>query len=206
MNKIKKCLLFIGILLGFLAIVQGRSFMRVDSLLSREAQTNVFQEIKILKVKNKDLQNEIKNLENTVEQLQDQNFALEVIEKEINEYMKLSGNYPIFGPGVNVLLDGEIHAPWVIDMINELYNAGAEAVSINGIRISNKASGIDVMPNDQLLINGSILTSPFNLNAIGKSDSILEILELPGGIFDRLEAAYSDVQIHSEMKDVIQMD
>jgi uncharacterized protein YlxW (UPF0749 family) len=194
-----------ALLLAFFVIAQGRSLEAIDKLIGRENTSNIFQEIKILKDKNLALKNEINDLELNIEQLSDQNLALEAIHGDIKKYKMLSGKFSIFGPGVTVTLTNDVPAPWVIDLINEFFSLGAEAVDINGIRISNHVSGIDTLPQGQMLLNGSILTSPYVFNAIGDSNVISTGLELPGGIFNRLSDAFPGLKIDIVKKDVIHM-
>lgn len=201
----KEYLVIVGLILGVLVTMQIRSVIGINDLFERDRNSNIFEELKISKDKNDDLRSEIDNLEESLEKLQDQNLALESIEKDIIEYKKLSGEHPIFGPGISVKITGNILAPWIVDLINEFFNAGAQAVDINGIRITNKIGGIDTMPNGQLLLDGNILTSPFIFSVIGDSKNMLSIFELSGGIFDRIKLAFPQAIITSKVHDVIQM-
>ncbi len=195
-----------AIALGALIVTQMRSFGEVNSMLIRDTQSNVFQEIKILKAKNEDLSNEIEELESTLEQLADQNLALQAIEEEIEKYKKLSGEDSIFGAGVTLTIDADLTTPWVIDLVNEFWNSGVQAVSVNGIRITNQAIGFDTYPQGQIFLNGAILSSPYVFSVIGEPSTIIGILELPGGIFDRLEDSLPEIVIKTEEKEIIQMD
>ena len=49
-----------------------------------------------------------------------------------------------------------------------MFNSTAQAVSINGIRITNQTAGFDVLPKGQIFLNGSILTYPYIFEAIGE--------------------------------------
>lgn len=198
-------IMIVAIVFGILLITQLRSFLQINDVFLRETQSNIFQEIKILKDKNADLREEIDKLELNLNQINDQNAVLEVLEKEINEYKKLNGKYPIFGAGASITIESKLTTPWVVDLINEFYNAGAQAVSINDIRLTNKALGFDTLPQDQILLNGVILSSPYVFNIIGDSSVIIDALESPGGIFDRMEASFKDIVIKIDKKEVIQM-
>ncbi len=202
-NKIY--IMVVGIVFGILLITQLRSFLTVNDVFLRDAQSNIFQEIKILKDTNFNLRAEIDKLELNLNQLNDQNVALEVIEKEIAEYKSLSGQYPVFGPGASIVIEYDLTTPWVIDIINELFNSGAQAVSINGIRLTNKTFGFDTLPQGQILISGVILSSPYVFNFIGDSNVIIDAFDSPGAIFDRLEANFKNISIKVEKKDIIQM-
>ena len=204
--KVQKIYIFISaIIFGFLLIIQIRSYESVNELFSRDMSSNVFQEIKTLKDGNEDLRREVANLEDLTIQLADQNLALKAIEEEIKKHEKLHGKSPIYGPGLRIEINADISSQWLVDFINELFNSTAQAVSINSIRITNQTAGFDVLPKGQIFLNGSILTAPYVFEAIGEGSSILEILELPGGIFDRIEASFQEVEIKTELKELVEM-
>lgn len=205
-EHVKKALILLStLLLGFFLVIQLRSFATVNEIIFRDQESNVFQEIQILKDKNDDLNDEVLELEKTISQLADQNSALQAIDDEIAKYKKLSGDFSIFGPGITVTLEGNISTAWVIDLINEFFNSGAQAVSINGIRITNKTVGFDTLPQGQILLNGSILSPPYSFDVMGESEVLMTILELPGGIFERLQSNFPGLKIDMMRKEVIQM-
>lgn len=193
------------IVLILLILVQMKAFTGADIMSGRDSQSNIFQEIQVLKDKNSDLEKEINGLEFTLERLNDQNSALEAFDEEAKEYKKLSGQSPIFGSGVNVVIDYQLPTEWVVDFINELFLSGAEAVEVNGIRITNRTDGFDTMPQGQMLLKGSILSPPYVFQAIGEYSTIVDILEVPGGIFDRLEATFPNIDIAVQQREIIQM-
>ncbi len=187
-------------------VFTDRTFDQMNDIFLREGESNFFQEIKVLKDKNEDLKNEITELEETLSKINNQDKALSTIEDEIKKYQKLSGDYSIFGPGFTVIMDGQINTPWIVDLINELFGYGAEAIAINGIRLNNDTLGLEMLPKGQILLNGSILSSPYTIDVIGEFSTLREILELPGGIFDRIQAAVDSVEISIMEKDLIKMD
>lgn len=205
MPKRKIYILITASVLGFFVIIQSRSFDTVTEILQRDTDSNIFQEIQILKDKNTDLRKEMEDLENTIKQITNQGQALNVIQEEIDKYTRLSGKSSVFGPGVSVEISGNISTPWVIDLINELFNSGAEAVAINGIRIVNGTLGFDTLPHGQILINGSILSSPYTFDAVGEPSSLAGIIDLPGGIFDRMKKTFPESKISIVEKEIIQL-
>lgn len=205
MAERKIYILVTAALSGFFVIVQSRSFDTVNELLQRDASSNIFQEIQILKDTNSDLKKETGELENTIKQLTDQGQALNSIQEEIDKYAKLSGKSSVFGPGVSVEINGKITTPWVIDLINELFNSGAQAVSVNNIRIINRTVGFDTLPQGQILLNGSVLSAPYVFNAIGEPSPLANILDLPGGIFERMKKTFPEAKISIVKKEIIQM-
>lgn len=198
-------ILIFAAIIGFFLTIQTRSFEGVNDLLMRDQESNIFQEIQILTDKNEDLENEVQTLEDTYDQISDQNFVLGSIEEDIRKYQNLNGDKSVFGPGITVKLEGNITTPWITDLINDFFNSGAQAVAVNGIRITNRTVGFDTLPQRQILLNGSILSAPYVFDVIGESKVLSNILELPGGIFDRLQNNFPDLKIEVTQKEVIQM-
>ncbi|MFA5948372.1 MAG: DUF881 domain-containing protein [Candidatus Gracilibacteria bacterium] len=171
----------------------------------RENDGNFFQEIKILKDKNEDLKKEVSGLEESLGQIADQDKALSAIQDEIEKYKKLSGDSQIFGPGFTLILNRDVALSWLVDLKNKFFEYGAQAVSINGIRLTNKTSGIDSLPKGQIIINGSIIAAPYEFNVICDPEPILDILDAPSEIFDKLSAAYPDLNLKTSKKEMIYM-
>ena len=116
------------------------------------------------------------------------------MENTIKKYNILVGNTDVTGPGVIITLtDGDpefntlkpsdvlIHAENVIAVINELKNAGAEAISVNGERIVNSTA----IPCDGnvIMINGTKKTSPIQIMAIGPVE-VMSTLNRAGGTLE----------------------
>lgn len=78
-----------------------------------------------------------------------------------------------------------IHDTDLLRMVNELKNAGAEAISINDERITNLTS-INCDGN-VVLINGNKVSSPFTIKVIGSQEALLGAMQRPGGLLDELE-------------------
>lgn len=194
-----------ALIFGFLLVVQGRSFDQVNDVYVRDMESNIFQEINILKDKNRDLRVEIDALNADLEQLSGQGQALDVIQSEIEKYEKLSGRYSVFGPGITVTIAGDITTPWAIDLINNFFNSGAEAIAVNGIRITNTSVGFDTLPKGQILLNGSILAPPFVFDVVGEPATLFDTFTLKGGILDKLKKTFPDLAIGITKKEVIQM-
>lgn len=191
-------------LVGFVLVLQIKSFKNIDGML-RDQESNVFQEIKILRDKNEALKQEVDSLEETIVKLGDQELALSTVESEILKYKKMGGEASIYGPGITITISGTITTFWMTDIVNEAFNSGAQALAINGIRITNRTVGFDTLPQGQILLNGSILSSPYQIELIGEPKVLDEVLNLKGGILDRLRAQFPGVGIEIVRREIIQM-
>lgn len=204
MNK-KSVIIFISVLLGILIIFQARSFQSITSAFSRDSSLNIFREVQILKETSKNLKSEIEKLQDTLDKLKDRALALKAIEAEIKKDKLISGNVKVYGPGIKLIVE-EIDILWMIDLVNELYSIGAEAISVNDIRLTNQTIGFDLLPNGQILLNGIILNKPYIINVIGDSSSLENTLQQPGGFISRLKSFKPKTEITIEKQKTIGME
>ena len=125
------------------------------------------------------------------------------LQKELKTLNSLTGAIDVKGKGIvltvadnknvtnkNVgLLDNIsnylIHDTDLLRLVNELKNAGVEAISINDERIVNSTS--ITCDGNVILINGNKVSSPFVIKAIGSSETILGALQRPGGKLEELD-------------------
>ena len=77
-----------------------------------------------------------------------------------------------------------VHDIDILSVVNELKNAGAEAISINGERIINTTS--ITCAGNVAQINGEKVGAPFIIRAIGDSETLYEALNRPGGYIELL--------------------
>lgn len=195
-----------GILLGFLFLLQVRSFGGVQNLISRDSRENVFREIQILKTTNENLQDEITDLEGQLAKASNQEEALKGIQDEINKDQVIAGHVNVTGPGIGFTVKNNVQAIWLTDITNELWSAGAEAVSVNNIRLTNSTAGFDTLPNGQISLNGSILSLPYTFLAIGDSKTLMDALSQPAGIIQRLKESIPNIDVSLEQRDGIIME
>ncbi len=75
------------------------------------------------------------------------------------------------------------------DLTNELRNAGAEAISVNDVRVGPRswyASG----PERTIMLDGKQLNGPWTVRAIGASDVMYVAITRTGGIEGQFELIY----------------
>ena len=119
--------------------------------------------------------------------------SLDQARAELARIRAYAGLDPVAGPGVTVTIDGPIDGPGVEDLLNELRNAGAEAITVGGVRvvIGTIVSG---GPGD-LLVDGVRLEDPFEVSAIGAAETLTGSLTRIGGIVAQVGATYPEVTL-----------
>ena len=78
-----------------------------------------------------------------------------------------------------------VHAGDLVEVVNALKNAGAEAISINGQRITNYTSIF--CAGNVVVVNGEKISSPIEIKAIGSPELLYGSIRIPGGYIELLE-------------------
>ncbi|MBU4335235.1 MAG: DUF881 domain-containing protein [Actinobacteria bacterium] len=132
-----------------------------------------------LSVEAADLQRELAELESGSDTRE---AALAAAERNAAAQGILTGRLPAEGPGVKVVVsdpDGQVRPLTLLNLLEELRNAGAEAVSLNGHRVV--ASSSFTGSAGEVMLDGQVLEAPFVWYAIGDPDTIDTALGIPGG-------------------------
>ncbi|MFC5382441.1 DUF881 domain-containing protein [Aquipuribacter nitratireducens] len=131
--------------------------------------------------------------------------AAEAARQRLDVYAVLAGTAPARGPGLTMVVTdvGErtVTAAFMLDMLQELRDAGAEAVQVNDVRVVAStwfADGED----GSVVVDGTPLTSPFTVRAIGDPDVLEPAMRIPGGVVSDREQRGDSVVI-TELDDVV---
>jgi uncharacterized protein YlxW (UPF0749 family) len=119
-------------------------------------------------------------LDNTIIGLTDVTGNGIVITLRDNNTIKKSNISPL--EDINLYL---VHAGDLVEVVNALKNAGAEAISINGERITNFTS--IYCAGNVVVVNGEKISSPIEIKAIGSPELLYGALTIPGGYLDLME-------------------
>ena len=139
-----------------------------------------------------------KELETEIEKATENNSELTDAQNQIKEGNKILGLSEVKGPGITITVaDSETDfsnaidsSPYlvqdkdILNIINELKNAGAEAISINDHRVVT--STYIICGGNIINVNGEKIGSPFVIKAIGLPETLAN-LSRPGGTLNDLE-------------------
>nr|WP_090342443.1 DUF881 domain-containing protein [Mycolicibacterium malmesburyense]CRL72844.1 hypothetical protein CPGR_02497 [Mycolicibacterium malmesburyense] len=187
------------LLLGVAIVTQVRQNESGDSLeTARPADLLVL--LDSLQQREAALNTEVADLQRTLAQLQasgsSDQAAIENAQARLAALSILIGTVPATGPGVTLTITDTtpgVPAETLLDVINELRNAGAEAMEIRGggdgaptaVRV-----GVDtwVVGNPgALVIDDVTMNPPYSVLAIGDPPTLAAALTIPGGAMDSVE-------------------
>lgn len=124
---------------------------------------------------------------------------LESLVDEVNHLRVINGLVAVSGPGIEVAIEGSISVLDLHDLINELRNAGAEALALNGQRIvAWSAVGSD---GEHVTVDGQPVHAPYYLEAIGHAQTLEVALNRPGGLVHLLQQARTGASIAVSKRD-----
>jgi uncharacterized protein YlxW (UPF0749 family) len=195
-------LAIVAAILGLLVVVQLRGQAGGSALQSKSAQ-DLTTLVANLNDQNDDLRAEVSGLQQQRDELRADRASgatsLSQIESDLARIRAWSGLDPVAGKGVMIRVSGEVDADSVDDLINELRNAGAEAIAIEDIRVvaSTTVSGVP----GSLDADGFLLRDPFTIRAIGKPEVLVGSLTRVGGIIAQLGATNPAAVVDVEPSD-----
>jgi uncharacterized protein YlxW (UPF0749 family) len=105
----------------------------------------------------------------------------------------LAGTTPVTGPGVTLTItdpQGVIDSTVLLDAVQELRDAGAEAIQVGTSRVV-----VDTWFGDSdkgLVVDGQPIPAPIRILAIGDPDTMAAALSIPGGLADSVRTRGAD--------------
>jgi uncharacterized protein YlxW (UPF0749 family) len=129
--------------------------------------------------------------------------ALQAARQRLAELSVLAGTAPAEGTGVQVQITdpgGLVTAPRILDLVQELRDAGAEAIQVGGVRVVASTAFVDASGGG-VTVDGHRLRPPYTVLAIGDSQTMATALEIPGGVIAGLpEGAHGSVAGQDDVK------
>lgn len=189
-------------LLGFAAVVQVRS-TQDDGPLAGAREEDLVQILDDLSNRNDRLRTEIDALSEAQDRLTTgtgrTEAALEEARRRAQVLGVLAGTVPAQGPGVLLTLrdpDRVLGADVLLDALQELRDAGAEAIQLEGgpgedgearaaVRVVASTALLD--DDDGVRVDGTVLPPPYRFVVVGDAPTLSAALEIPGGVVETVE-------------------
>jgi uncharacterized protein YlxW (UPF0749 family) len=183
-------------ILGFMLAYQAKMLINQDKTLNitNQNSSDVTVQIEQYKKEETDLENKVTDLQKQVKSYEDaaagKSDATKSILNQLDNLRLLTGAVDVAGQGVTIYLTPDstlfgnnivnnITDKHLVYLVNELRFAGAEAISINDIRITSR-TGIRNAGNNILIGDSQISpTSRITINAIGDKNLLYSALDFP---------------------------
>ena len=195
-------LTLVAALLGFLVVVQLR-FQAAGPGLGNLSAQELTELIANVTTRNDQLRSEISTLERQATSIQTTldrgDTSLGQVRSDLARVRAWAGLEAVRGSGVRVSITGVLPGSAYSALVNELWNAGAEAVAIGDVRI---VPGIvPVGETGSASLGGRTIPADVDVTAIGQPETITGSLARAGGPIAQLGARFPDVAITVDARD-----
>ncbi|CAA9396019.1 MAG: Division initiation protein, partial [uncultured Quadrisphaera sp.] len=138
------------------------------------------------------LQQEVRDLTGTRDQLlssSDQSEAARELARERLDVLGvLAGTVPATGPGIELTITGgEDDAEVLLAAVQEMRDAGAEAIQLGDVRVVASTYFVDADVaggGSAVEVDGTVLEAPYTFRAIGSAATLASAMEFPGGVIE----------------------
>ena len=194
---------FVCVVLGFMLAVQFKTTQDIRSTIP-------FQRVEDLSQRLSQTEKERDSLQDEVKKLKESTNKQEALSKDIENIKMGAGVLAMQGPGLSIVIDdskkqsktGEnlnlylIHDDDILKVINELRAAGAEGISINEQRLIATSEIRCAGPT--LSVNNTRYSPPYEIKAIGDSQTLENALKMRGGVVETLQFWGIQITIKTE--------
>ncbi len=221
MKKIKTqlALTLVFVILGFLVAYQYKQLKDPVKQLTVQETEDLLQEIDILKEEKENLVSQNSELQASLKSYEENAASTGSTNKTLKEQLDntrlILGMVDVKGPGITMTLTpaSTVLSPTGIEyltdaelvyILNELNFAGAEAVSINDIRVSIQTGIKSSSNNSYILVNDEKISprEAITIKAIGDKDKLVGALSFNGAM-DYNALTYYDIRFQPEDEVVI---
>ncbi|OPG04422.1 hypothetical protein B1R27_25040 [Streptomyces sp. GKU 895] len=209
--RVTRAQLIVAVLLfglGFGLAVQVASNSDGDSALRGARQEDLVRILDELDDRTQRLEDEKAGLEKQRDELENSSDQAEEARKQTLEKERqlgiLAGTVAAQGPGITMTIDdtkGTVEADMLLDAIQELRAAGAEAIQVNGVRVVAGTYLTD--SGNSVSVDGNKINAPYRFKVIGKPQDLEPALNIPGGVVQTLEKEQATVTVERSTKIVV---
>lgn len=174
--------------LGVALVLQIRTVSPVyNSMINKQSDTDRAAYLLALYNNVTDLREEVRKLQGEIDSYKSSQDSSAKLGKDVSDMRARNGELAVIGPGVRVDIAGQVTMFDLEDMVNELRNAGAEGISLNGSRVLLRTVIAGDGTSSYVTLDGSPLRAPYRLEAVGSPSDLQTALERKGGLKQLLE-------------------
>jgi len=125
--------------------------------------------------------------------------AVKAAQERLDALGILAGTAAAYGPGIRMTIfdsDAKVTAPLLLDAIQELRDAGAEAIQVGNVRVV--ASSHFDQGASEVEVDGTSVTPPYTITAIGDPPTMSSAMEIPGGLSENIRQLGATITITQE--------
>ena len=198
----------IALFLGVLAVTQIQAQEVYSRSLQLETPASLTTLIANLSERNNAIKDEILDLkhrtENAREAIASGKGSLTEGERQLSQLRVFAGMSAVSGGGITVRVDGTFDERALSDLVNELRNAGAEAIAVNGARVGPR-TWFGATPDRVLTVDSVAVRGPWQVRAVGSTEVMYIAMTRTGGIIGQFELIYKGTRFNVSRESALEM-
>jgi uncharacterized protein YlxW (UPF0749 family) len=183
----------VALFLGLLAVTQVRTQDVYTRSLQLETPSSLTTLIANLAERNNGLREEIFDLrlrtESAREDAASGKGTLTEAQRQLAQLEVFAARTGVKGQGISVRIDGAFDDKALSDLVNELRNAGAEAIALNTVRVGPR-SWFGMNADHSLTVDATAIRGPWTVSAVGAPEVMYVAMTRTGGIIGQFELIY----------------
>ena len=198
----------VALFLGVLVVTQIKAQDVYTRSLQLETPSSLTTLIANLAERNNGLREEIFDLrlrtESARQDASNGTGSLTEARRQLAQLEVFAARTAVKGQGISVKVDGAFDDKALSDLVNELRNAGAEAVSMNGVRVGPR-SWFGVANDKALTVDAAPIKGPWTLIAIGAPEVMYVAMTRTGGIIGQFELIYRSTRFSVDRESALSL-
>lgn len=194
------CVVFFAVMFMQFKTIEETDITAIENMREAELRTAISEWKGKYEATQEQLEANRKSIQEYQETIEKNGEASELVDKDLAESNMLLGKTDVVGEGVVITitnkdtLNGTVTYSHLLELINELRYAGAEAISINDARILTTTEIVQV--DTRMQASGQRIASPYVVKAIGNQTYLSSTLSLKdSGFVDRYTASGMDIKL-----------
>lgn len=183
----------VALFLGVLAVTQIQAQEVYSRSLQLETPASLTTLIANLSERNNAIREESLDLRRRADTARDAiangRGSLVEAERQLGQLKVFAGMSAVTGGGITVRIDGSFDERALSDLVNELRNAGAEAIAVNSVRVGPR-SWFGATPERVLTVDAAPVRGPWQVRAVGSTEVMYIAMTRTGGIIGQFELIY----------------
>ena len=189
----------IALFLGILAVTQVRAQDVYTRSLQLETPSSLTTLVANLAERNNGLREEIFDLRLRTEQAREDAASgkgtLTEAQRQLDQLSIFAARTAVKGQGISVRIDGSFDDKALSDLVNELRNAGAEAIAVNTVRVGPR-SYFGITTDRALTVDNVPIRGPWTVSAVGASEVMYVAMTRTGGIIEQFQLIYRSTRFN----------
>jgi uncharacterized protein YlxW (UPF0749 family) len=187
----------VALFLGVLAVTQIQAQDVYSRSLQLETPASLTTLIANLSERNNAIKDEILDITRRTQTARDAiasgRGSLAEGERQLSQLRVFAGMSAVSGAGISVRVDGAFDERALSDLVNELRNAGAEAIAVNTARVGPR-SWFGSTPDRALTVDTVAVRGPWQVRAVGSPEVMYVAMTRTSGIIGQFELIYKDTR------------